>query len=787
MVKLLQEREEFLVIGLTGRVGSGCTEAANIFGSNIKQMQLPSISPGDRGLQDDDERDKRVLCQYFNAHWLAFDVIKVGAIITTFFLNDMKGFEKDLLHLEGNVVEDIHIENELGELKKSIQDRLCSKTVQLFSKDIFASADKMLFDEEEIKVENFTEEHLENEHVNSKSKSEKSEDVEERISYREILKKLDVFCEKCINIQDDEIISSEGGLRLNDVIADAEKLFRWIYQDNFPRIPYWKRRQYCENMSGILHILSSAMAEIQFRVWNIQKVDIWKELSEANSRLDKHKREEMNFKCFMFVHDFMPAIFSVIHDRLTKNGSENFTELFQKYGNCIRRFGEVIYDQNVIDCRLKFTQKSDIFAIPRKINQFIKVLRHPFGRVFNCPTRVVIDSLKNPFEATYLRERYTAFYLFAISSDEAIRIKRLTEAPQKRLDLGQIYHIDCNEYPSIGANIFEKYNREKGLRLEERTLLDDAWSFAEKVSNESDERGVLSDHVRKQAYLDRTYQFILQDVESCIQNADIFISNKGVAGKSNQLLKWEIIRNICLILYPGLVQPTLIERCMQIAFSAKANSGCLSRQVGAVVTDAQFNILSIGWNDVPCGDISCARKNLFDLCKEQDSGAYTAYELKNPDFRQRLEKKNIDNIEIDNYLCGLPLRYCFKDIHMKGKNPMRSRAMHAEEKALAMCGKESEGGVLFTTSSPCEMCSKNAKNHKIKFIYYIEPYAGISEDQYSRSGSSNNIAQHILFTGAIGRAYTQMYTPIMPHKDILECLGIDDILKLQPEINESFE
>ena len=98
--------------------------------------------------------------------------------------------------------------------------------------------------------------------------------------------------------------------------------------------------------------------------------------------------------------------------------------------------------------------------------------------------------------------------------------------------------------------------------------------------------------------------------------------------------------------------------------------------------------------------------------------------------------------------------------------------MHAEEKALATCSNECEGGFLFTTSSPCEMCSKNAKNHKIKKIFYIELYPGISESQYSTSGDPSNVAKHILFTGAIGRAYMQMYTPIMPQKDILDLLGI---------------
>ena len=221
---------------------------------------------------------------------------------------------------------------------------------------------------------------------------------------------------------------------------------------------------------------------------------------------------------------------------------------------------------------------------------------------------------------------------------------------------------------------------------------------------------------------------------------------------------------------------------MQIAFAAKANSGCLSRQVGAVVTDADYNILSIGWNDVPCGDISCIRKNLGDLHEELDLKAYTEYEINHKEFRTRIKtiyennNKNHGGKAI-NIKLGLPWCYCFKDVHMDMKDPMRARSMHAEEKALSHVQNNAIGGCLFTTSSPCEMCSKNAKNHRIKKIYYIEPYPGISEDQYSNSGDEDNRAKHILFTGAIGRAYTQMYNPILPHKDILKLLGIDYSIK----------
>lgn len=54
---------------------------------------------------------------------------------------------------------------------------------------------------------------------------------------------------------------------------------------------------------------------------------------------------------------------------------------------------------------------------------------------------------------------------------------------------------------------------------------------------------------------------------------------------------------------------------------------------------------------------------------------------------------------------------------------------------------------------------------------HIEPYPGISQRHVCNSGDPNNRAQYILFEGAIGRAYTQLYTPILPYKDELSLRG----------------
>lgn len=729
MLKLLTEREEFLVIALTGRVGSGCSEAAEIFSSSIEQMMLPSISPGDRGLQNDAERDKRILVQYFNSHWLAFDVIKVRTIIATFFLKDMASFTNHIAKLTS--------ENRTYKSKsliENIQNKLKKNINTLFTQNPFNTIDDI----------------LKRNYISSDAKP---------MSWQN-------FTSEIKQIQKETNITQELWSNCENILTNYDQLFQKLYKEYLSKICPMDRNQYLKNVNDCISTFSAIIAYVWFKK---NDNNVWNELSKINDSLLNFEKNKLYFLDFVFVHDIMPAFASVVHDTLTETNPENFTRLFQKYGNCIRKYGTIIYNIEKQQSHEKNTEnnKQDIFEIPRKINQFIKVLRHPFSRSISRPERVVIDALKNPFEAFYLRERYSAFYLFAISADESIRIERLT----KRMSLGQINRVDWNEYPSISANILDKY---KNQRNNHKTLSDAEQSFAKEVNGEdtknNNESCELFDFVRKEAYEDKTYPFILQDVESCIQNADVFISNTGTKYNANQLLKWDIIRNVCLTLYPGLVQPTPVERCMQIAFSAKVNSGCLSRQVGAVVTDSQFNILSIGWNDVPCGDISCARKNLEDLYMQQDNSAYTYYELNNKEFRKRIEEKYQENTSLKEYLCGLPLRYCFKDIHSDIREPMKSRAMHAEEKSLSICGKECEGGFLFTTSSPCEMCSKNAKNHKIKDIYYIEPYPGISEYQYSRSGDPENIAKHILFTGAIGRAYTQMYTPIMPHKDILASL-----------------
>lgn len=729
ITNILQQREEFLIIGLTGRIGSGCSTVAQILGQYFSKLGVPSISPNDSGFDNDKQRDLRILYRYAYNHWLKFDIIKVRSIITSFLVGDFDKICKDyFIPITGKEdIIDIILNNVKATLaKENPSNWLTPNEIGMLNKIL----------------QNYS--------------CNKIEDIKDTKKYIEaIVKRFDKLEESTQN--DDYIF--------------IVNLFKQLYRISDLPENYQKRQEYLRIIDSALNKLSSAVA---YNWWNnnCREKDF---LNIINSILTNwNKEDSLDFLKYIVVNNIIPCISDSIHKELIKNSHTDYTQLYQKFGNSIRRYGKIrLIGENSTDniekreedgnTLLKIDKEDYVYFIPRRINQFIKSLRHPFSRTFAKPTRIVIDSIKSSLEAEYLRERYSAFYLIAVSCDEHVRRERLL---QKNITSKEINFMDWNEYSNLGAAIYERCDKGQSRNANEMEFYDKVINVG---TNKKD--SLLYDNVRKDAYFNNTYQFILQNVASSIENADIFISN-NYTDKNNRSLRWEIIRNICLIYYPGLLLPTPIERCMQAAFVAKANSGCLSRQVGAVVTDSDYNILSIGWNDVPFGDISCARKNLMDIQQSLDSKAYSKYENTNLIFRERINEAYKESLKVSKDIgaifVGLPWRYCFKDIHSDIKQPMRSRAMHAEEKALSNVSEKAYGGCLFTTSSPCEMCSKNAKNHKIKKIYYIEYYPGISEDQYSNSGDESNRAEHILFTGAIGRAYTQMYTPIMPHKDIIK-------------------
>jgi len=386
-----------------------------------------------------------------------------------------------------------------------------------------------------------------------------------------------------------------------------------------------------------------------------------------------------------------------------------YTYIMQKIGNNVRASG------NPYESKLN---QNAYLEFGKRIELHIELIR-VYDIIQGQKSRICVETIRNPFEASYLKDRYRAFWLMSINTDDASRVNRLT----KHLDRDQLKSLDSIEYP-------------KSLNGEE--------------------------------------MFYHQNICSCLEMADIHILNNNAENNKYFFLTSQLLKYISLMLHPGLITPTAIERCMQLAYNAKYNSGCLSRQVGAVITGEDFSIKAVGWNDVPKGQISCNLRDVHDFCTSKNCNRYSDYEITDKKFEETI--KNIDKqIKYDD-LDGRLFPYCFKDIYngmKKDTNQVHTRSLHAEENAFLQISKYGGGGIkdgfLFTTASPCELCAKKAYQLGISEIYYIDPYPGISQNHILKFGKGWNPKMK-LFYGAIGEAYISLYKPRMSYKDELSLL-----------------
>lgn len=429
--------------------------------------------------------------------------------------------------------------------------------------------------------------------------------------------------------------------------------------------------------------------------------------------------EELQLKieeCYNLIFNAIPEFRTTVQEALSQTNKKMLATELQQWGNNIRLY-------NSITKKDKAYKKAPS-CLAHKINQIIKMLRELDKRM-DRPTLIVIDALRNPFEVLYFRERYSAFYLMSVNTTEKVRMEKLFQ---------------------------------KGYRLNEVQELDNG--------------------EKEKKNLSRGFQEI--DIDKCIELSDIHLTHDGTADDKNRDLISQIFRYIALILHPGLIPPSPYERIMQIAYTAKLNSGCLSRQVGAAVTNDYFSVMSVGWNTSAEGQTPCTLRSLYDLYAKEDEDAYSTYEKEDEEFTKYIKelKYAYDQVpDKDNRLSGLSVSFCFKDIHNQVRekqlyNQVHTRSLHAEENAFLQLAKYGsvgvKGGKLFTTASCCELCAKKAYQLGIKEIYYIDAYPGISQRHILESGPKDNRPEMKLFSGAIGRAYINLYNPLLPLKDEIE-------------------
>ncbi|WP_444425618.1 hypothetical protein [Ruminococcus sp.] len=505
-------------------------------------------------------------------------------------------------------------------------------------------------------------------------------------------------------------------------ISMTDVIFSFIIQESFDNL--------IVKLSGIIgkELANNISNELNAKFPNLSAEYFYlnKEISKifgTDIHLDRSNRNNLKiaYNILIRLSSIQSKFREVMNNNIYIDKSNNttvstFTYCLQEFGNRIRNHGDINPDKEFSGIHM--------FALARRANDFIKAVQ-AVNKANNHPTFICLDAIRSPYEATYFQDRYSSFYLVAVSTDDNERIRRLGE----KLSHEQIKALDSKEYPS-------------------------------KLKDES--------------------RFTNQDIGACLQLADIYLYNPYESTNEKYFITELIVKYITLMKHPGLITPTSVERCMQIAYNAKLNSGCLSRQVGAVITDSHYSVKAVGWNSVAEGQVPCNLRNAENYLINKDKSSFSTYELENQEFIDHMHKEYKRKIGLSS-LKGRLCSYCFKDEYEQitlQKNQVHTRSLHAEENAFLQIvkygGEGIQGGKLFTSASSCVLCSKKAFQLGIKDIFYIDPYPDIATSHILSFGKDKTkCPQCHLFYGAIGRAYTCLYTQRIAIKDELSCLYSD--------------
>jgi deoxycytidylate deaminase len=273
--------------------------------------------------------------------------------------------------------------------------------------------------------------------------------------------------------------------------------------------------------------------------------------------------------------------------------------------------------------------------------------------------------------------------------------------------------------------------------------------------------------------------------------ADFFIR---VHNRNFDSINKKLKRFLNLIFDKEIVVPTKKETAMYLAYSAAKNSACLSRQVGAALTDEKGEIISVGWNDVPKfgGDLYKSTLTNYDAINNKDHRCmFVEHGYCFNDSEKNLLADQIYKELNDNGLLANPNKLNLQALkskfsedvqkeltdfpkivkHILGNSRIRglvefSRSIHAEMHALIigsqLAGTRVQGGRLFITTYPCHNCARHIIVAGIKHVYYIEPYSKslttkLHFDSITEDENDDTKVRILLFEGVGPNRYLELF------------------------------
>ncbi len=333
-------------------------------------------------------------------------------------------------------------------------------------------------------------------------------------------------------------------------------------------------------------------------------------------------------------------------------------------------------------------------------------------------TAYLIDQLKHPGEVKLLRTVYKdLFYLIGV----------FASADQRKINL------------------------KSTLDIEET----DAISIMEKDRKENIDHG--------------------QQLDKTLKLSDLFIRNTHA---HNDRIDAQFTRFHELLHGKIGISPTNHEHAMYAAYSAGLRSACLSRQVGAAISDKEGNIIATGCNDVPKsgGGLYNEMSQPDSRCVNKDGGKCYNDHHKNL-MVQKITQSLVENANLPQEKAGEVALAIKSDAGLKDLLEF-SRSVHAEMDAITTIARvgasTTKGSYLYTTTYPCHNCARHIIAAGITKVFYIEPYEkslarelhrdAIESDPEEEERDTINV-QFMHFEGISPRQYQNFFYPAGERKD----------------------
>ncbi|TQL02788.1 anti-phage dCTP deaminase [Cellulomonas sp. SLBN-39] len=269
-----------------------------------------------------------------------------------------------------------------------------------------------------------------------------------------------------------------------------------------------------------------------------------------------------------------------------------------------------------------------------------------------------------------------------------------------------------------------------------------------------------------------------QHVRDAFALGDFFVDLDSAAGP-----RTELDRLVGLLFGEPFLTPRRDEQSMYLAFAASLRSADPGRQVGAVITTVDGEVLAVGSNEVP----RAGGGEYWD----GDKPDHRDFKL-GSDFNRREVRRALQELlsvlstegHLATALSGLESRELLDEVVAKSGPGIDStrirnliefgRIVHAEMAAItdaARLGVPIKGSTLYTTAFPCHMCMRLIIASGIIRIVYVDPYpkslAGemyATEIRLKDEGGETRVAVDS-FLGASWRVYPDVFQSVNRRRD----------------------